>query len=114
GNYSKYYYPRKPEDAFIYKLSKDMNIEISNNYFTTNIDVLGIINLPELNYTMDKNAPVIDAGMDVSAFHEIVTDFYGNARLSGAAMDIGAIETSADDATGENTPPVANAGPNQI
>ncbi len=114
GNYSEYYYPRKPEDAFIYKLTKDMNIEISNNYLTTNIDALGIINLGESNYKMDKTAPVIDAGMDVSAFHEILTDFYGNARLSGTAMDIGAIETSADDASRENTPPVANAGPNQI
>ena len=115
GSYSTYVYPRSgAEDAFVYKLSDDVKIEMANNYFTTDTSLLKIRNVAESNYALESSSPVIDKGADVSGYHDIITDFYHQARLSGAAYDIGAIEFQSGIAAPGNQAPVANAGPNQI
>jgi hypothetical protein len=91
GNYSLYTYPRTPQDAFVYKLSSNVKIEISNNYFTTNVNAIQFINLDALNYHVAGTSPVVDTGKDISAYG-IQTDYYRKARLKGVAYDIGATE----------------------
>ena len=90
GSYSVYSYPRKPDDAFIYKSSDNVRIQEHNNYFTT--DVASIA--PDLKlsmYRLTSTSPVVDQGFDISGYG-IQTDFYFKARLKGAAYDIGAVE----------------------
>jgi hypothetical protein len=91
GTYSLYSYPRAPEEAFVYKLSKYMKIEMSNNHFTTTNGASFGIDIPLLNYKLATNSPVIDMGKDISSYN-IQTDYYKKARLKGAAYDIGAVE----------------------
>ena len=90
GSYAIYSYPRKAEDAFIYRSSDAVRIEEHNNYFTT--DVASIA--PDLNlsmYRVASTSPVVDQGFDISGY-AIQTDFYFKTRLKGAAFDIGAVE----------------------
>ena len=118
GSYSSYSYPRSPQDAFVYTLNDDVRIEMSNNFFNTDARSLKMVDLTRSNYRIQDDSPVIDKGSDISAYHKILTDFYGQSRPSGAKYDIGAIESGTGTAPppvqdGENTAPVANAGPNQ-
>ena len=92
GSYSTYTYPRSPEDAFIYKLNKDVKIEMANNYFSIQTDAVQMNNLLESNYQVEITSPVIDKGADISAYYDIKTDFYYKARLKGVTYDIGAVE----------------------
>lgn len=92
GSYSTYTYPRTPEDAFVYTLNDKVKIDMSNNYFVmdaASVDLSGFINS---EYRTTPDCPIIDKGADVSAYHNIKTDFYFKARLKGAAYDIGAVE----------------------
>jgi hypothetical protein len=91
GTYSLYSYPRKPEDAFVYRLSNDVKIDMSNNYFTTSAEPVMFISLSTANYRLQAGSPVIDMGRDISAY-SILTDFYKKTRLKGLAYDIGAVE----------------------
>lgn len=91
GSYYTYTYPHKPEDAFVYKLSKTMEIDMSNNYLTTDCDSLALIDQATSNYRMEMSSPVIDEGRDISSYN-IMTDFYKKSRLKGVAYDIGAVE----------------------
>lgn len=91
GAYTTYTYPRTSEDAFVYKLSKDVRIDMTNNYFSTSTDSVLFVNLAIPNYRLQSASPVIDMGRDISAY-SILTDFYKKARLKGLGYDIGAVE----------------------
>ncbi len=112
GSYSTYVYPRTPSDAFVYKLSKDVKIEMANNFFTTTTDSLRVVDLAALNYRLELTSPVIDKGRDPSAYCQVTTDFYNKPRRRGAGVDIGAVENATLSAP--NSIPVANAGPDII
>jgi hypothetical protein len=91
GSYSLYSYPRTSQDAFVYKLSRTMDMDMSHNYCTTSNGTLFGIDISVLNYRLTSSAPVIDKGRDISSYG-IQTDYYKKARLKGAAYDIGAVE----------------------
>ncbi len=90
GNYSRYVYPRKPEDSFIYKY-KSVNVDLRNNFFRTSIDDAKFADAESNNYRPAAFSPLIDKGADISS-HQILTDFYKKTRLRGPAYDIGAAE----------------------
>lgn len=114
GSYSTYVYPRSPEDAFVYKLSNEVKIEMANNYFTTDTESLKMVDLAQSDYRIDNTSPVVDAGADMSAHHNILTDFFGHSRLSGATHDIGAVEASqATPVPAANILPAVHAGADQ-
>lgn len=87
GSYSTYSYPRTPDDAFVYKPS-DVDVVLSNNYFSVETATL---QLDAAGYKCQSSSPVIDKGLDISAYN-IRTDFNYKARLKGAGYDIGAVE----------------------
>jgi hypothetical protein len=108
GSYLTYAYPRTPEDAFVYKLSPSVNVQLMNNFFTTATDTLHIVSLADLNYRVDSSSPVIDKGTDISSYCYIANDFYGKPRLRGTRYDIGAVESPT--ITAPNALPIANSG----
>ncbi len=91
GNYVKYVYPRVPADAFIYKLSKDVKIDLRNNFFTTSISDVQFIDPLTNNYRLALTSQMIDKGADISSW-AIGTDFYKKSRMRGLGYDIGAAE----------------------
>jgi hypothetical protein len=91
GSYTTYSYPRKPEDAFIYKLSKYVKLDMANNYFTTNTDSVQFVSPAASNFRLQSTSPAIDAGYDITSYN-IKTDYYKKARLRGLGYDIGACE----------------------
>ncbi len=66
---------------------------VSNNRFSASLDSLGFVdgNSTEKGFMLSKDSPLIDAGMDVSAF-DVFFDLNGNVRRMGRAVDIGAHE----------------------
>jgi hypothetical protein len=90
GTYSTYLYPRTPQDAFIYKLSKTLRVEMLNNYFTTDATSVQFEN-EATSFRLSPASPLVDAGTDISAYG-IPTDFYKKKRLKGLGYDIGAAE----------------------
>lgn len=91
GNYSKYVYPRTPQDAFVYKLSKEVKVDLRNNFFTTSMDEVQFVNPTINNYRLNIASQLIDGGADISSY-AIGTDFYKKSRLRGLGYDIGASE----------------------
>lgn len=114
GSYTTYVYPRSAEDAFVYKLSDDVSIEMVNNFFTSNLDSLQMVSASGAGYDLETSSPVIDKGGDITVYHPILTDFLGNARLSGAQYDIGAIEMFDGTTAPLNESPAVNAGSDQV
>lgn len=91
GNYTKYVYPRTPQDAFIYKLSKDVKLDARNNFFTTSIDEIQFINPLMNDFRLSAISQLVDKGADITSY-SFGTDFYKKARLRGFGYDIGAAE----------------------
>jgi hypothetical protein len=91
GSYSTYGYPRTGNDAYVYKLSTGVRVEMRNNYFTRNMNDLKFVDPTIFNYRLTSLSPAINKGNDISSFN-IQQDFYKRARLKGAAYDIGASE----------------------
>ena len=91
GSYSRYTYPRKPEDAYVYKLNNNVKIRMSNNYFTMDPTPLQMNNVDAGNYRVAITSPTINMGEDISSYN-INRDFYYKPRLRGPAYDIGAVE----------------------
>jgi hypothetical protein len=90
GSYYLYSYPRTPDDAFIYKSSENVKIELHHNYFTTDVaSIAPDVKLSE--YRLANTSPVIDQGADIAPY-EIKTDFYYKPRLRGGGFDVGAVE----------------------
>lgn len=90
GSYYTYTYPRKPEDAFIYKPA-DVDVVLSNNYFSMETASIQLDAARAATYRVESTSPIIDQGADISAYN-IRTDFNYKTRLRGAGYDIGAVE----------------------
>jgi hypothetical protein len=91
GSYSSYVYPRSSSDSFIFKISKTMPVDISNNFFTASIPDVKFLNPDTFNYRLNGESPIIDAGRDISMYN-INRDYYRRLRLNGDQYDIGASE----------------------
>jgi hypothetical protein len=91
GSYSTYVYPRSSSDSFIFKITKTMPVDASNNFFTTSVNEAMFLNAAAYNFRLGSNSPIIDAGRDISMYN-INRDYYRKLRLNGAAYDIGASE----------------------
>ncbi len=91
GNYSKYTYPRTGDDAYVYKLSKNMHLDISNNHFTRDINSVKFINASTSDFRLSSISPTVNKGKNISTY-AIIKDYYDQQRLKGAAYDIGASE----------------------
>jgi hypothetical protein len=78
------------KDSYIMKL-KSVKLTAYNNYMTRSIKSLKFENAAMFNFRLTSTSPVIDKGRDITSFG-IHRDFYGNARLKGAAYNIGASE----------------------
>jgi hypothetical protein len=91
GSYSGYVYPRTGNDAYIYLLNKTMNVQISNNLFTRDINYVKFNNPAYNNYRLTSTSPALNTGASISAYN-ITKDYYAQTRLKGAAYDIGASE----------------------
>jgi hypothetical protein len=79
------------QSAFIMKLNSVTNLQMSNNYTTRTISDARFVDASSFNYRLTGSSPVINKGKSISTYN-IVTDFYGGARLKGAYYDIGAAE----------------------
>lgn len=78
-------------NAYVQKLSREMNVRSSNNIFTDNINNVKFIDAGAHNYRIQSNSPAVDKGTEVSAY-QMAKDFYLQPRFRGHAFDIGASE----------------------
>lgn len=94
GSYSTYKAPRTGNDAYVYLLSKDLRVQMSNNYFTRSITAPKFVNAGAYNYRLASGSPAINKGKSLSIYttSSIAQDFYKQQRLKGSAYDIGAAE----------------------
>jgi hypothetical protein len=91
GSYGKYPYPRTGLDSYVYKLSKYVNLQMTNNKFTRSTIQMKFIDPTTNNYRLGVGSPAIDAGKNIGTYN-IQKDFYLNQRLKGLAYDVGACE----------------------
>jgi hypothetical protein len=91
GSYSTYTYPRTGNDAYVYKLTKDIPLTVSNNLFTRDINYPKFAGATTGNYRLTSTSPALNKGKNISTY-SIQTDYYRVPRLNGAAYDIGASE----------------------
>jgi hypothetical protein len=91
GSYSTYAYPRTANDAYVYKLSTNVKVLLSNNYFTRTISDVKFSNAGAYNYRLTSTSPAVNKGKSISAYN-ITKDYYKQLRLKGSSYDIGASE----------------------
>lgn len=91
GSYGTYPYPRTNQDSYVYKLSKNVNLQMSNNRFTRTIEHMKFVDPSKKNYRLMSGSPAINQGKNISTYN-ITKDFYQSARLKGAVYDVGACE----------------------
>lgn len=91
GSYSTYTYPRTANDAYVYKISSKVNLEMSNNYFTRSISALKFSSYSTDNYKLTSTSPAVNKGKTISTYG-IDKDFYKQLRLQLGSYDIGASE----------------------
>jgi hypothetical protein len=91
GSYSTYKYPRTGNDAYVYKISSKVNLELSNNYFTRSISALKFAAYTSDNYKLTSSSPAVNKGKSISTY-AIPKDFYNDLRLQLGSYDIGASE----------------------
>ncbi|WP_133259617.1 right-handed parallel beta-helix repeat-containing protein [Pseudochryseolinea flava] len=91
GSYGTYPYPRTGQDSYVYKLSKNVKLQMSNNRFTRNIAHMKFVSPSKNNYRLLAGSPAIDQGKNIKAYN-ITKDFYQGARLKGNVYDVGACE----------------------
>ncbi len=82
---------RTSKDAFVYLLSPDVNVKMSNNLFAVTVDQVRFVDASRENYRLKANSPAVNDGHDISRY-EIKQDFYLSTRLKGQTVDIGASE----------------------
>ena len=82
---------KNPQNAYVHKLSDEVNIDISNNIFTQDLSELKFLNVEKADFKTGKGSPAIDGGRDVSKYH-VTFDFSKNPRPKGKAFDVGAFE----------------------
>jgi hypothetical protein len=91
GSYSTYTYPRTASEAYVYKISSKMTVQMYNNYFTRTIGNVKFANYLADNYRLTSSSPTIDKGKSISTYG-ITKDFYKDLRLQLTNYDIGASE----------------------
>jgi hypothetical protein len=84
-------YPRTANDAYVYKLSTNVKVLLSNNYFTRTISDVKFSNAGAYNYRLTSTSPAVNKGKSISAYN-ITKDYYKQLRLKGSSYDIGASE----------------------
>lgn len=94
GSYNSYNYNLGKMISFVYK-EKDVDVKISNNYFSankpTNINFNDIYDI----YNKLEKLPIENRGIDVRPYG-IDIDFFGNPRLEKDFCDIGVFNYSYD------------------
>lgn len=91
GSFSTYSYPRTSQDSYIYKLSKTMNVTISNNLLTRDVNAPKFVSALANNFRLSSTSPAVNKGKSISNYN-ITRDFYNESRLKGTTYDIGASE----------------------
>jgi hypothetical protein len=91
GSYSTYGYPRTGKDAYVYKLSPNVKVLLSNNHFTRTISSVKFSNPGGYNYRLTGASPAVNKGKNISPYN-ITKDYYKQQRLKGNSYDIGASE----------------------
>ena len=91
GSFSTYTAPRTGNDAYVYKLSSAVKIQMSNNYFTRDIAAPKFVSPFTFNFRLASGSPAINQGLNIASYN-IATDFYLQPRLKGSVYDIGAAE----------------------
>ena len=91
GAYSTYKYPRTGNDSYVYKLSKYVKVQLSNNYFTRYVSAVKFVNATGYDFKLASGSPAINKGKSISTYN-IGQDFYKRNRLSGSYYDIGGSE----------------------
>lgn len=91
GNYSTYSGTRTSDDSFVFLLSPEVKVNMSNNLFVKSTSEIQFVDPANDNYRLKPGSPAIDFGTDIASY-QIKHDFYQADRLKGAAYDIGASE----------------------
>src|SRR6202008_3590923 len=58
GNYNKLVYPRKKEEAYVYLLSKNVKVQILNNYYSLDINAPKFASVSANNYALTSASGV--------------------------------------------------------
>lgn len=82
---------RTTADAFVYLMSDDVKVKMSNNLFASSVDEVRFVDAAKDNYRLLPTSPAINYGKEISRF-DIKEDFYRASRVKGYAVDIGASE----------------------
>ena len=88
GTYGTY---TNNDDAFVYLLSQDVRVKMSNNLFLRSADEAQFVEPENENFRLKAKSPAINHGKDISRFN-IAVDFYQSMRKKGSAYDVGASE----------------------
>ncbi len=91
GTINDYSGRRSSDDAFVYLMSDEVNVEMSNNLFARTVEEVRFTDPANDNYRLMGNSPAVNFGADISRY-KIDKDHYSQARLRGFAYDIGASE----------------------
>ena len=91
GTIDEYTNSRSSEDAYVYVMSKDCNVNMSNNLFVRTVEEVLFVDPAKDNYRLNPTSPAVNFGKDIDRFN-ISKDFYLVSRLKGRAYDIGASE----------------------
>jgi hypothetical protein len=75
----------------IYRRSNNVKFTVSNNYINADIGSCKFVNYNIGDFHLQSTSPLIDAGANTSAY-SVSFDYFGSARPSGIAFDIGATE----------------------
>lgn len=75
----------------IYKRSDNVHLTASNNYINADVNTCKFVNYIGGDFHLLSSSPLINAGANTSSYG-VNFDYYGTARPSGAAFDIGASE----------------------
>lgn len=91
GTIAEYTGSRTSADAYVYAMSAECNVNLSNNLFVRTVEEIAFVDAAKDNYRLKPTSPAVNFGKDIARF-KISKDFYLASRLKGAAYDIGASE----------------------
>jgi hypothetical protein len=82
---------RTGQDSYVYLLSKNVKVTMSNNFFTRNTQLLNYLTLGNFNTVLTNYCTVVNKGANPSS-HGVNIDFNTKSRIVGGTCDIGAVE----------------------